>query len=863
MATTATVPEARVLKRRRIIERPRLFTLLDESKARVRTLIAPAGYGKSTLAEQWVARSGRRGAWFIARSASTDVAALALGLARASTAVVEGCDIRLREHLRALPTPAENVETLAEILGEDLEAWPAEAWLVIDDYHEIAAEPKAERFVASLVAASSVQFLIASRQRPAWVTAKKILYGDVLELNQTAMAMDTHEASDVLIGRSGPSASGLVSLANGWPAVIGLASVSHAEIDSDIDQVPQSLYRFFAEEVFGALGVEVQQGLTTLSVAPVLDRELAVGLLGVEGADLVCATSLDVGILVERGALLELHPLARAFLEELSGQLGFVPADCAVDVCLDHYMRRRDWDAAFDTIVRSDRASVLEQLMRAALDELLEAARLTTIETWYEHAAQLGVDAPIFSVARAEVALRYGRHMEACAFGEVAAAAAHSSLKFRALSVAGTAAHLASREEDALDLYRRAEAAAPTKSERRAASWGQLMCAIELELPDAGDTLRALDAGVRRGDIKEVVRSATYGLSHQVKLGSLDLTHADAAAELLGGLKDPLLVSSFQSTYSAVLGLVGRYEEAMEVAASFLATIRQYRLDFARPYALCAAALASAGMRRWSQADAHAREAMQIASARRDAHAFQLSVSQRMRVLVQQARYQEALGIEMPIVRSSLPAARAELVCSRALVLASAGRVGDARSMVEGIRDLSHAVEPAVLSSAVAAICALKQHDPDAIERTADLEQTAFTRGAVDLLVTAYRAAPELLPVLLKTSQQPERLAALMRRAGDEDLACAVGHPIFIESDPRQRLSKREREVYELVTQGLTNKEIARLLFIEESTVKVHTHHIYDKLGTRSRTALAIQAMLERADQATSATDVASVVESS
>ena len=43
--------------------------------------------------------------------------------------------------------------------------------------------------------------------------------------------------------------------------MIGLASVSSAEIDSAAEQVPESLYRFFAEEVFGALGAEVQQGL--------------------------------------------------------------------------------------------------------------------------------------------------------------------------------------------------------------------------------------------------------------------------------------------------------------------------------------------------------------------------------------------------------------------------------------------------------------------------------------------------------------------------------------------------------------------------------------------------------------------------
>ncbi len=93
-------------------------------------LIGPAGYGKTTLAEQWVARDGRNGIWFTARSSSTDVAALALGIARSAKVIAPECDVRLRAHLRALPAPAENVETLAEILGGDLADWPDNAWLV-------------------------------------------------------------------------------------------------------------------------------------------------------------------------------------------------------------------------------------------------------------------------------------------------------------------------------------------------------------------------------------------------------------------------------------------------------------------------------------------------------------------------------------------------------------------------------------------------------------------------------------------------------------------------------------------------------------------------------------------------------------
>ncbi len=383
MASTAT---AGVRQRRRVIQRPRLLALLDASKTQVRTLVAPAGYGKTTLAEQWIHAEGRRGGWYTARRSSTDVAALALGLARASTDLVSNCDERLREHLRALSGSTAKVDVLAEILGEDLATWPSNGWLVIDDYQEIAGAEDAEQLVGTLASAAPVQFLIASRQRPSWVTARSILYDEVLELNQTTLAMDAHEASQVLAGRSTPSAAGLVAVANGWPAVIGLAGVSNAELE-DSEQLPESLYRFFAEEVFVSLDDEVKAGLATLAVAPVLDRELATMLLGAEGAEIVCGSALEVGILVERAGLLELHPLARSFLEARCAQLGFVPDPDSVSKSVEHYIARRDWDAAFDVISRNRLEDALERLVLEALDELLDTARLQTVEAWCDAGA--------------------------------------------------------------------------------------------------------------------------------------------------------------------------------------------------------------------------------------------------------------------------------------------------------------------------------------------------------------------------------------------------------------------------------------------------------------------------------------------
>ena len=830
-----------------------MYALLDESKARVRTLVAPAGYGKTTLAEQWVARDGRVAIWFTARSSSTDVAALALGIARSATSLIEDCDHRLREHLRALPAPAENVETLAEILGEDLDAWPANAWLVIDDYHEIAEEPRAEDFIAALLAASSIQFLIASRVRPSWISTKGLLYGDALELNQTALAMDNREAADLLVGRSGASASGLVSLANGWPAVIGLASVSSAELDADAQPVPESLYRFFAEEVFAALGSEVQQGLTTLSVAPVLDSGLVRILLG-DAADAVTSSALDVGILVERDSRLDLHPLARAFLQEKSDQIGLVPVAGASEICLAHYRERRDWDAAFELIARRGWAEELEGLLSAAIDELLDSARLSTLERWCDFAFDAELDVPLFAVARAEVLLRHGRHLEAIAHAESAAATSGGHV-FRALSVGGRAAHLASREEDALELYRLAERAASTETERRDAMWGQLNCLIDLEVPDALPALERLSADVSLADPRERIRASGHRVFLQLRLGSINLEEADTIRCLIPVTHDPIVVSSFLSAYAWSLGLSARYDEALTAGEDLLAVAERYRLGFARPYGMYASALACTGRRRWQRAGDLIHQALALARSSRDAHSELQGTSLLIRLYLHRGRAPEALEIGIPETPRGPAASVAEVVYSHAIALACVGRTDEASAVLERSPS-SSAVEPVVLSAVFRAVSSLRTGDDRATDYIRELADTAFSVGAVDLSVAGYRACPEVLSVLLR-SDQSERVSSLVRRVGDADLAKAVGSPIVVDGDRTVLLSPREQDVFELLRAGLTNRQIAKLLFIEESTVKVHAHHIYDKLGVRSRTALTFQALLDRVDQATSAIDSA------
>lgn len=49
-------------------------------------------------------------------------------------------------------------------------------------------------------------------------------------------------------------------------------------------------------------------------------------------------------------------------------------------------------------------------------------------------------------------------------------------------------------------------------------------------------------------------------------------------------------------------------------------------------------------------------------------------------------------------------------------------------------------------------------------------------------------------------------------------------------------VTPREREILELIANGMSNREIAEKLFVSENTVKTHSSRLFDKLGAKRRT---------------------------
>lgn len=62
-------------------------------------------------------------------------------------------------------------------------------------------------------------------------------------------------------------------------------------------------------------------------------------------------------------------------------------------------------------------------------------------------------------------------------------------------------------------------------------------------------------------------------------------------------------------------------------------------------------------------------------------------------------------------------------------------------------------------------------------------------------------------------------------------------------SEYRERLTKREQQVLEMIVQGLSNVEIAEKIYLSENTIKKYVHHILEKLHLNNRLEAAVYAI--------------------
>ncbi len=128
----------------------------------------------------------------------------------------------------------------------------------------------------------------------------------------------------------------------------------------------------------------------------------------------------------------------------------------------------------------------------------------------------------------------------------------------------------------------------------------------------------------------------------------------------------------------------------------------------------------------------------------------------------------------------------------------------------------------------------------DLVDRLPDTNVLLFTAYSERSLLTRGLEAGAK-GYLLKESPNQTLVRAIEKVAAGEGYIDPALMPAFLSRDRDQILTAREREILQLLADGMSNAEVAAKLFISQETVKSHVRHILAKLEADTRThAVAI-----------------------
>ena len=205
-----------------------LIARLSASTVPFVTVVAPAGYGKTTLLAKWADADQRPFAWVALDGRDGD----ALVFLRHIAAAIHGVEPVAPEAFNALAGPGGSTwSTRVPPVGRALAALERPLVLVLDDLHAVA-NPSCLDVLAALfeyVPAGS-QIAVASREDPALPLARWRAQGSLQEIGAAELRLDEREA-ELLLEAAGveldaDQLADLTERTEGWPAGLYLAALS-------------------------------------------------------------------------------------------------------------------------------------------------------------------------------------------------------------------------------------------------------------------------------------------------------------------------------------------------------------------------------------------------------------------------------------------------------------------------------------------------------------------------------------------------------------------------------------------------------------------------------------------------------------
>ena len=835
------------------VPRPRLVERLDEGQDRKLTLIsAPAGFGKSTLVSEWLAKCERPVAWLSLDEGDNDPTRFLAYLVAAVQTIAADIGEAVLAALRSPQTPP--TESLLTSLLNEIATMPGSFMLVLDDYHVIDSEPVDQALVFLVEhLPPQMHMIIATREDPHLPLARLRVRGQLTELRAADLRFTPAEAADFLnrvmdLGLSAEDISALEARTEGWIAGLQLAAISmqaHPDAAGFIRSFSGShrfVMDYLVEEVLGQQLESVQTFLLRTSILERMCGALCDAVLcdpaisGQETLEYLERANLFVVPLDNERRWYRYHHLFAELLRQRLQQ--------GCDATPLH-LRASQWYEeqgleleAFRQAIAANDMDRAERLINGRGMPSHSLAVRTSILGWLDSLPKSLLDArPSLWVRSATTELMTG---QTTGVEEKLKAAEHAmqgadldentlDLMGQIAAIRATLAHLRYEPEAAiLQANRALEWLRPGNLPYRSRAAWSLGFAYHLQGDRAaarqayaeaiqwaaGNTYYTVLATTYLGQIQESenqLHEAAETYQRSLRLLS-DQGPPDANEEYLGLARLSYQWNNLDAAEQygqQSLQLARQYDRAIDrfvCSEVFLAHLRLARGDVDGAAALLAQAQQSAHEGNFT------RRLPEIAAAK-------------VLILLRQSNIAAAAQLAQ---QYELPLSQVRVLLARGEPAAALAALEPFRQQMEAKGWLNEQLQAKVLE----ALAHHVQGDSDkAVEVVGEALAIGEPGGFIRLFVDEGAPMAQLLSEAKSRGVMPDYIGRLLAaftseaRPGEE-----------MPETSNELLTQREREVLQLIAQGLSNQEIGERLYLALDTVKGHNRRIYGKLQVQSRT---------------------------
>lgn len=265
-----------------LVERPRLIERLNEAKqGKAAFLVAPAGFGKSTVLSQWYEAHSRTGDLFCwlnldeaDREASQFLSWVTLAIAEA------GGELGKFEAAARNGFPDSQPRIVLDSLLKRISQFDRDCVLILDDAHRIAS-PETDLLLEQMAryAPRNFTLVVNSRTGPPVDMPMLVASGDVVEIGAEQLRLTREEAVRALGDTiSQAAASEIFELTEGWPVAVQLARVQKkASPDAAMARGISSglIASYLTHQVLNTLSEDVRRFLLDLSTLEQFNVPLA------------------------------------------------------------------------------------------------------------------------------------------------------------------------------------------------------------------------------------------------------------------------------------------------------------------------------------------------------------------------------------------------------------------------------------------------------------------------------------------------------------------------------------------------------------------------------------------------------------